>query len=1589
VLGPRAKGRPGEHPSLSTLSGLALGVLLVVTPGCGVEDYKFVPDSQEDAGDSGPVPPATPTVCTSDTECEGLPATTLCDLRSGYCVECVPDREEALDRCGEGLYCQADGRCGVGCANHADCPGITCDAPNHVCTGCTSNANCAPGTRCEGAVCVPGCSDDDTCPTGFSCCDGFCRNTLTDRASCGACGAPCEETGQCINGVCGPGPCETGLGECDGNAANGCETDLISNPDSCGRCRIVCASRLCSGGVCTTSECPDGFADCNADEADRCEASLLAIENCQMCGKECSAVNGEPSCSSRGCRIACSDGFGDCDDDVDTGCETDLVDDPDHCGACGTACSNDNGGARCVDGECRPTCAQGFDDCDGNPNNGCETDLGSTVRHCGACGERCDPPNAAGSCVEGVCEAACETGFEDCNGDASDGCEADLASPTSCGSCDNPCSDNGGMPVCNSDGTCGIRCGAGRADCINGLLDGCETNTNSSVLHCGTCANACPGAVGMPACLDGVCGVSTCTDPNAECDGNGATVCETNVTDDPDNCSACGMACFYPNATGICVNRGCLLDACDPGFEDCTAALGCETRLGTVDSCRSCGETCRNDHGTTSCESNGCVPTCQIGWGDCDGNRNNGCETQLNTLTNCGMCGRSCSTPHGTPSCAAGTCEITSCDAGWDDCDNTASTGCERPLNTLTSCGGCNVACNLPNASESCATGTCTLTTCNSGFRDCTSAQAGCETQLGTPTNCLSCGDACTNAHGTTSCNATTGCQPVCNTGWKSCDANAGNGCERNIRSLTDCGDCDVDCALANATESCGTGACTLDACSNGWGNCDANQANGCETPLGTLTNCLSCGNGCSNAHGQVSCNGTNGCQYTCSAGWDSCDANPSNGCETSIWTLNDCGACGSDCDVPNSSETCGGGMCTSTTCATGFAECIAGAPACETQLGTNANCRSCNEACSNAHGGATCNVTNGCTPVCDAGWKSCDGIADNGCEHDVRTLTSCGDCDVPCSFPNAAASCSTGSCSMGGCNSGFADCGAGAGCETQLGTASNCAACANACTNTHGSNACAGMPGAFDCSPTCDDGWKSCNGNPDDGCETSVTTLTDCVNCGQTCSFPNGGASCATGSCQPTGCNSGFADCTAVAGCETTLGTPTNCAACGNACTNAHGTNSCAGTPGMFDCSPTCSGFWRNCNSNPDDGCETSIETLTDCGSCGTPCNFANAAETCPSGVCTLGACTAGFANCDAQTGNGCETTLGSSQNCNGCGNACTNSHGTTSCVSTGSGTFDCSPTCSSGWFNCTNPDDGCETDANVATVWAASGNGRVTVSWTPVSAATSYVVRRATTSGGPYTNVATGLTGTTFVNTGLTNGTTYYYVVAAVVPCGTGPNSAQRSAVPDAQLVAHYLFDETSGTSALDASGNGRTATLSGATFTAGRRGNAVRIAGGTQRVNLPANIVQGCTDVTVATWVRLTTNTAAWARIFDFGASTNLYMFLTPRADATDVLRFAISTAGNAAEQRLSYTYVFPLTTWKHVAVVLGGNTGRLYLDGVEVANNGAIALNPIDLGATPNDWLGDSQFPDPNLDGALDDFRISCRAYAVAEITAMLQ
>ncbi len=66
-----------------------------------------------------------------------------------------------------------------------------------------------------------------------------------------------------------------------------------------------------------------------------------------------------------------------------------------------------------------------------------------------------------------------------------------------------------------------------------------------------------------------------------------------------------------------------------------------------------------------------------------------------------------------------------------------------------------------------------------------------------------------------------------------------------------------------------------------------------------------------------------------------------------------------------------------------------------------------------------------------------------------------------------------------------------------------------------------------------------------------------------------------------------------------------------------------------------------------------------------------------------------------------------------------------------------------------------------------ATAGDAQVSLTWSASSGATSYYVKRSTTSGGPYTQIAAP-TSTSYTDTSLTNGTTYYYVVSAINSVG-----------------------------------------------------------------------------------------------------------------------------------------------------------------------------------------------------------------------------
>lgn len=78
-----------------------------------------------------------------------------------------------------------------------------------------------------------------------------------------------------------------------------------------------------------------------------------------------------------------------------------------------------------------------------------------------------------------------------------------------------------------------------------------------------------------------------------------------------------------------------------------------------------------------------------------------------------------------------------------------------------------------------------------------------------------------------------------------------------------------------------------------------------------------------------------------------------------------------------------------------------------------------------------------------------------------------------------------------------------------------------------------------------------------------------------------------------------------------------------------------------------------------------------------------------------------------------------------------------------------------------------------------ATAGDAQIALSWSAVGSATGYIVQRASASGGPYLTVASP-TGTSFTDTGLTNGSPYFYIVLATNSAGSSSPSAEVSATP-----------------------------------------------------------------------------------------------------------------------------------------------------------------------------------------------------------------
>ncbi|GAA0388233.1 hypothetical protein GCM10008933_19000 [Paenibacillus motobuensis] len=156
-----------------------------------------------------------------------------------------------------------------------------------------------------------------------------------------------------------------------------------------------------------------------------------------------------------------------------------------------------------------------------------------------------------------------------------------------------------------------------------------------------------------------------------------------------------------------------------------------------------------------------------------------------------------------------------------------------------------------------------------------------------------------------------------------------------------------------------------------------------------------------------------------------------------------------------------------------------------------------------------------------------------------------------------------------------------------------------------------------------------------------------------------------------------------------------------------------------------------------------------------------------------------------------------------------------------------------------------------------AKAADGSITLSWEAAAGAQYYNVKRGVQSGGPYTTVAAHLQATSYKDTGLSNGTTYYYVVSAGNESGESANSIEKQATPYNSNSGGGGNNGNSGSTSGNSSGGGSN---SGNNSSDGSRSEiivlpepdqdgkiAVEIAKGAEQAIIAANAT-GITDKTV---------------------------------------------------------------------------------------------------------------------------------------------
>lgn len=282
-----------------------------------------------------------------------------------------------------------------------------------------------------------------------------------------------------------------------------------------------------------------------------------------------------------------------------------------------------------------------------------------------------------------------------------------------------------------------------------------------------------------------------------------------------------------------------------------------------------------------------------------------------------------------------------------------------------------------------------------------------------------------------------------------------------------------------------------------------------------------------------------------------------------------------------------------------------------------------------------------------------------------------------------------------------------------------------------------------------------------------------------------------------------------------------------------------------------------------------------------------------------------------------------------------------------------------------------------------------QVPLSWTPSTdtspgtVAGYHVLRCQGALCTNFAQVTTNLaTSTSFTDTGLSSNTTYLYKVKAYDAAGNASTDSnilsvttQTSPPLSSYLMAGWGFNEGIGSTTADTSANSNTATITGATWAAGKYGNGLNFGGGTGSrlsvANSPSLNIAGA-ELTLSLWLNPLTSgggdTVVLGKFWNTSWSDPYYQYgLELSGGNRPTFIIGTTTGYKAASMSSTLTY----GQWSHLGVTFNGSEVRFYLNGVLVNTQsltGSITArsNPLSIGADQSNGQG--------FKGILDDVRI---------------